>query len=165
MEKHNDEVRNEQEKWGFMASPYTAAALAVPALFHTFYYAFSGGRNPEVMKTEHKVMRILEQAYAGKTNCFPKTRYRALTWGGPPCYWLQFPNWLYNCWGILMIAGMDLFSGNVIIDTTDEETILDGIARNYETGVMRRHLTGGWRHLCGVLGRGGEIPLRHGHPA
>ena len=46
-----------------------------------------------------------------------------------------------------MIAGMDLFSGNVIIDTTDEETILDGIARNYETGVMRRHLTGGWRHL------------------
>ena len=147
MEKHNDEVRNEQEKWGFMASPYTAAALAVPALFHTFYYAFSGGRNPEVMKTEHKVMRILEQAYADKTNCFPKTRYRAITWGGPPCYWLQFPNWLYNCWGILMIAGMDLFSGNVIIDTTDEETILDGIARNYETGVMRRHLTGGWRHL------------------
>ena len=147
MEKHNDEVRNEQEKWGFMASPYTAAALAVPALFHTFYYAFSGGRNPEVMKTEKKVMRILEQAYADKTNCFPKTRYRALTWGGPPCYWLQFPNWLYNCWGILMIAGMDLFSGNVIIDTTDEETILDGIARNYETGVMRRHLTGGWRHL------------------
>ena len=147
MEKHNDEVRNEQEKWGFMATPYTAAALAVPALFHTFYYAFSGGRNPEVMKTEHKVMRILEQAYADKTNCFPKTRYRALTWGGPPCYWLQFPNWLYNCWGILVIAGMDLFSGNVLIDTTDEETILDGIARNYETGVMRRHLTGGWRHL------------------
>ena len=147
MEKHNDEVRNEQEKWGFMATPYTAAALAVPALFHTFYYAFSGGRNPEVMKAEHKVMRILEQAYADKTNCFPKTRYRAITWGGPPCYWLQFPNWLYNCWGILMIAGMDLFSGNVIIDTTDEETILDGIARNYETGVMRRHLTGGWRHL------------------
>ena len=86
MEKHNDEVRNEQEKWGFMATPYTAAALAVPALFHTFYYAFSGGRNPEVMKTEHKVMRILEQAYADKTNCFPKTRYRAITWGGPPCY-------------------------------------------------------------------------------
>ena len=48
---------------------------------------------------------------------------------------------------LLMIAGMDLFSGNVIIDTTDEETILDGIARNYETGVMRRHLTGGWQHL------------------
>lgn len=67
------------------------------------------------MKTEHKVMRILEQAYADKTNCFPKTRYRAITWGGPPCYWLQFPNWLYNCWGILMIAGMDLFSGNVIM--------------------------------------------------
>ena len=42
---------------------------------------------------------------------------------------------------------MDLFSGNVLIDTTDEDTMLDGIARNYETGVMRRHLTGGWQHL------------------
>ena len=28
-----------------------------------------------------------------------------------------------------------------------KETTLDGTARNYETGVMRRHLTGGWRHL------------------
>ncbi len=65
------------------------------------------------MKTEKKVMRILEQAYESKTNCFPKTRYRAITWGGPPCYWLQFPNWLYNCWGIFVIAGMDLFSGNM----------------------------------------------------
>ena len=147
MEKHNDEVRNEQEKWNFMATPYTAAALTVPSLFHTFYYAFSGGRNPEIMKAERKVMKILEQAYESKTNCFPKTRYRAITWGGPPCYWLQFPNWLYNCWGILVIAGMDLFSGNVLIDTTDEDTMLDGIARNYETGVMRRHLTGGWQHL------------------
>lgn len=147
MEKHNDEVRNEQEKWNFMATPYTAAALTVPNLFHTFYYAFSGGRNPEIMKAERKVMKILEQAYESKTNCFPKTRYRAITWGGPPCYWLQFPNWLYNCWGILVIAGMDLFSGNVLIDTTDEDTMLDGIARNYETGVMRRHLTGGWQHL------------------
>lgn len=31
MEKHNDEVRNEMEKWNFMATPYTAAALAVPS--------------------------------------------------------------------------------------------------------------------------------------
>ena len=31
MEKHNDEVRNEMEKWNFMATPYTAAALTVPS--------------------------------------------------------------------------------------------------------------------------------------
>ena len=146
MEKHNDEVRNEQEKWGFMASPYTAA-LAVPALFHTFYYAFSGGRNPEVMKTEKKVMRILEQAYADKTNCFPKTRYRALTWGGPPCYWLQFPNWLYNCWGILAVINMDSLTGHNLIDTEDKDTMLEDLADWYSHTPMRTHTVGGNRHL------------------
>ena len=104
---------------------HRAAALIVPALFHTFYYAFSG-RNPEVAKTEKKIMRILEQAYESKTNCFPARRATAPSPGRPACYWLQFPNWLYNCWGILVIAGMDMFSGNVLIDTTDEDTMLDG---------------------------------------
>ena len=139
--KHERRVRNEQEKWGFMATPYTAAALAVPALLRD-----SGGRNPghENRAQSHAHPRA---GVCRQDQLLPKTRYRAITWGGPPCYWLQFPNWLYNCWGILMIAGMDLFSGNVLIDTTDEDTMLDGIARNYETGVMRRHLTGGWRHL------------------
>ena len=147
MEKHNDEVRNEQEKWGFMATPYTAAALAVPALFHTFYYAFSGGRNPEVMKTEHKVMRILEQAYADKTNCFPKTRYRAITWGGPPCYWLQFPNWLYNCWGILCLINMDSLTGHNIVDTEDRDIMMSDVADWHARTPMRTHTVGGNRHI------------------
>ena len=147
MEKHNDEVRNEQEKWGFMATPYTAAALAVPALFHTFYYAFSGGRNPEVMKTEKKVMRILEQAYADKTNCFPKTRYRAITWGGPPCYWLQFPNWLYNCWGILCLINMDSLTGHNIVDTEDRDIMMSDVADWHARTPMRTHTVGGNRHI------------------
>ena len=147
MEKHNDEVRNEMEKWNFMATPYTAAALAVPALFHTFYYAFSGGRNPEVMKTEKKVMRILEQAYADKTNCFPKTRYRALTWGGPPCYWLQFPNWLYNCWGILCLINMDSLTGHNIVDTEDRDVMMSDVADWHARTPMRTHTVGGNRHI------------------
>lgn len=68
-------------------------------------------------------------------------------WGGPACYWLQFPSWLYNCWGVLVVLAMDNFSGNVIIPTDSLDAALTGIARNYETGVMRRHLTGGWQHV------------------
>ena len=147
MEKHNDEVRNEREKWNFMATPYTAAALTVPNLFHTYYYAFSGGRNPEVMKTEKKVMKILEQAYMSKTNCFPKTRYRAITWGGPPCYWLQFPNWLYNCWGILCLINMDSLTGHNIVDTEDRDIMMSDVADWHARTPMRTHTVGGNRHL------------------
>lgn len=42
---------------------------------------------------------------------------------------------------------MDNFSGNVIIPTSSVDDALVGIARNHESGVMRRHLTGGWEHL------------------
>lgn len=147
IEQHNAEVHNEYEKWNYMATPYCPASMTIPTLFHAFYYTFSGGRNPDIMKAERKAMKIIERAYEQKVNCFPKARHRAIMWGGPACYWLQFPNWLYNCWGILVVAGMDNFSGNVVIDTSSEERILAGIIRNYETGVMRRHLTGGWEHL------------------
>lgn len=146
LERHNDEVRNELEKWNYMATDYCPLGLTASSLFHAYYFTFSGGRDKNVMKAEKKVMKLIEEAYENKTNCFPKARHRAILWGGPACYWLQFANWLYNCWGILVVAQMDNFSGNVIIDTTSEDSMLDGIARNYETGIMRRHLTGGWQH-------------------
>ena len=146
LELHNEEVRNELEKWNYMATDYCPLGLTASSLFHAYYFTFSGGRDKNVMKAEKKVMKLIEEAYENKINCFPKARHRAILWGGPACYWLQFANWLYNCWGILVVAQMDNFSGTVIIDTTSEDSMLDGIARNYETGIMRRHLTGGWQH-------------------
>ncbi len=145
--RHNLEVANEFEKWDIMRTPYSALGCVVPALFHAFYFTFSGGSMPYVLKAERKVRPILERAVAEKTNCFPKARHRAVIWGGPPCFWLQIPNWLYNCWGILTVAAMDSFEGNVVIPTASLDEALIGTARNIEHGVMRRHLTGGWEHL------------------
>ena len=145
--RHNQEVANEMEKWEYMKTPYTPIACTVSILYHAFYFTFSGGRNPSVVRTDEKVLKIAKRCYDEKTAAFPKTRHRAIMWGGPACYWLQFPNWLYNCWGILVVAGMDNFSGNVTIPTGSVDEALVGIARNHETGVMRRHLTGGWEHL------------------
>ncbi|MGL4369317.1 MAG: 2-hydroxyacyl-CoA dehydratase family protein, partial [Spirochaetota bacterium] len=110
-------------------------------------FTFSGGRLPEILKTDRKTLKIAEKAYTDKVKCFPKARHRAIMWGGPACYWLQFSNWLYNCWGILTVAAMDNFSGNVTIPTDSLDNALIGIAHNYETAIMRRHLTGGWEHL------------------
>jgi hypothetical protein len=147
IDRHNKEVSNEMEKWEFMKTPYSPIGSTVGVLFHAFYFTFSGGRNPAVVKTDEKLLKIAKECYEQKLNAFPKTRHRAIMWGGPACYWLQFPSWLYNCWGILVVAGMDSFSGNVTIPTTSVDDALVGIARNHETGVMRRHLTGGWEHL------------------
>lgn len=147
MEKHNAEVAAEMEKWEYMRTPYTPYGLSLGNLFHTFLYAFSGGRLPYVLKAERKGLAIAAKAYEKKINCFPKARHRAITWGGPGCYNFHFANWLYNCWGILTVAQMDNFEGNVVINTDTLDDALVGAAKSYEHGIMRRHLTGGYQHL------------------
>ena len=147
MKKHNAEVENEFAAWEFASTPYTIYAAQAFNLFHVFYYTFSGGSNPEVVKTQKKVLALAEKTYREKINAFPKTRHRALTWGAPACFYAQFANWLYNCWGILQIMAMDSFDGNVIIDTSTYESTMLGIAKNYEKSIMRRHLTGGYEHM------------------
>ena len=146
MRAHNAEVENEMERWEYMKTPYSASGSTMGSLYHAFYYVFSGGRMPIVQETNKKITKIMEEAYAKKQNCFPKARHRAIMWGGPACYWLQFPSWLYNCWGILVVAAMDNFSGNVMISTDSLDDALIDVARNFETGIMRRHLTGGYQH-------------------
>jgi hypothetical protein len=143
---HNEEVSNEMEKWEYMKTSYSPIGSTVGSLYHVFYFTFSGGTVPEIRETDKKLFKICEECARKKINPFPKARHRAIMWGGPSSYWLQFPSWLYNCWGILVVASMDNFSGNVTIPTDTLDNALTGIGRNDETGVMRRHLTSGYQH-------------------
>lgn len=150
MKKHNAEVRNEFEVWEYIKTPYTPYAHVISPLFHAFYFTFSGGCMPFVDKAAKKALRIAEKAYRDKVVSFDKARHRMITWGGPGCYFVDFNTWAYNCWGVLVVAQMDMFSGNVIMSEDDLDTALTDIAHNYERGVMRRHLTGGYKHLLEV---------------
>lgn len=150
MKKHNAEVENEFEAWEYVKTPYTPYAHIISPLFHAFYFTFSGGSMPYVDKAAKKALKIAEKAYRDKVVSFDKARHRMITWGGPGCYYVDFNVWAYNCWGVLVVAQMDMFSGNVIMSETDLDTALVDIAHNYERGVMRRHLTGGYKHLLEV---------------
>ena len=147
MGKHNAEVLAERERLQLMRSEHAPFGGMAVHLFHIFLYAFSGGRVPSVLKTEEKCRRIAEKAIRRNINCMPKGRHRMLSWGGPACYNFPFPLWLYNCWGIVQIAEMDTFEGGVLIPTDSLESALVGVVKNFESSVMRRHLTGGYEHL------------------
>lgn len=147
MKKHNAEVRNEFEAWEYIKTPYTPYANVISPLFHAFYFTFSGGRMPYIDKAAKKALKIAEKAYRDKVVSFPNARHRMITWGGPGCYYVDFNTWAYNCWGVLVVAQMDMFSGNVIMSEDNVDQALIDIAHNYERGVMRRHLTGGYKHL------------------
>lgn len=150
MKQHNKEVRNEFEVWEYAKTKYTAFGHVISPLFHAFYFTFSGGSMPYIDKTAKKALRIAEKAYKNKIVSFDKARHRMITWGGPGCYYIDFNTWAYNCWGVLVAAQMDMFSGNVIISEDNLDQALIDIAHNYERGVMRRHLTGGYQHLLEV---------------
>ncbi len=147
---HNSEVRNELELWEYAKTPYSSFGGIISPLFHAFYFTFSGGTMPYVDKAAKKALRIAEKAYRDKTVSYDKARHRMITWGGPGCYYVDFNLWAYNCWGVFVAAQMDMFSGNVLISEDDLDEALLGIAHNYERGVMRRHLTGGYQHLLEV---------------
>ena len=147
MEKHNTEVKAELETWDYLSTPYTPFGVTTNMLIHMFGYAFSGGKFGYVTEAHKKALKLAEAAYKDKINCFPKARHRAIFWGGSACYYLHQPNWMYNCWGILTVAQMFCVEGNVIIDTSDLDSALLGVAKNHEHGIMRRHLTGGWQHM------------------
>ena len=151
MEKHNDEVRTELQTWDYLPTEYTPFGVTTNMLIHMFGYAFSGGKFEYVTSAHEKCLKIAERAYKEKINCFPKTRHRAIFWGGSPCYYLHHPNWMYNCWGILTVLQMFNVEGNVIIDTSSLDSALLGVAKNHEHGIMRRHLTGGWQHMLEVF--------------
>ena len=147
MKKHNAELDNDQAQWEYMATPYTPYGLSICELFHLTTYTFSGGRVPAMAQAQEKCLKIAKRAYEEKVNCFPKARHKAITWAGPPCYFFHFTNWLYNCWGILAVAQMDNFEGCTYIPTDSLDNALTGVAKNFEHGIMRRHLTGGYEHL------------------
>ena len=146
-QQHNLEVEQEMSKWEFMQTPYTAVSGPAGYLFHAFYFTFSGGLYKNFAAADKKVLKICEETYNKKINLYPKARHRAISWGGPPGYYVHFGQWMYNCWGVTMLCAMDNFSGNVILPTDTLDHGLTGVARNNETGVMRRHLTGGYQHL------------------
>lgn len=147
MENHNQEVRNELERFEIFRTPYLGTSAPLTMIYHMFFYTFSGGLRPEILETDKKVKKLLEKAYAERINSFPKARYRAVLWGGDAIYYTSLLNWLYNCWGVLPVVTMGALAGNTIIDTSSLDRALIDVAKNFERGIMRRHLTGGYEHL------------------
>ena len=98
-------------------------------------------------KADKKALRIMEDCYKNKVNCFPKARHRVLAWGAPACYYITMSAWMYNCWGVLQIHDMNDFIGGGEISTANQEEAFLGVAKLYERSLMRRHLTGGYQHL------------------
>lgn len=151
LENYNKETQAELDKWELMSTPYSAIGGSIQNLYRAVYWSFSGGRYDFIREADQKVLKIMEEAYRNNINCFPKTRYRLISWGAPASYYVTFTEWMYNCWGVLQTINMDSFVGHDLISTESKESALEGIAGLTERSMMRRHLTGGYEHFLEVF--------------
>ena len=71
---HNAEVEREMEKWEYIKTPYSPIGSSIAALYHAFYFTFSGGRLDSIRRADEKILALAEKAYSEKENCFSKAR-------------------------------------------------------------------------------------------
>ncbi len=107
--------------------------------------------DPGFLKTDKKVQKIIDKNYQKGKSSPEKIRHRAVIWSCPANYYTDFPTWLENCWGIAALMDMETATSTLMIDKTDEESILQGIAKTNQRATMRRHTKGGYVHALDYL--------------
>ena len=137
----NEQVELRYEKWDYNRTdtpPHTGSTLW---LYSIFEHQVTCG-DIACLENDRKVNAILcKQMESGE---FPKTvKHRAVLWNTPANMYANFNNWLLNCWGIDSVAEMIDFQGFDVIDTSSEDAILAGIAKQIQGATMRVHTKGG----------------------
>ena len=136
----------ELERWDIYAKTDNGCLNPVmQGLFRIYFYQQGGTKY--FAKCSPKLLKYFYQCVEKDIKPFPKARHRALAWSCGSTYYMQAVAWLYNCWGIMTVINMDSLTGHNIIDTEDEETMMEDLADWYSHTPMRTHTVGGNRHL------------------
>jgi len=151
IKEYNEQVELEHRKWEMFKTPYSPLSGISESLYKLVEFGLACGLDPSFTKTDRKVVKIMEKAVKNKYQPFGgTTRHRCFLWAPSAVYYTDFPTWIQNCWGVTIVLNMDSTMGNVIIDTSSEESALMGIAMVQEKGVMRHHAVGGWDNINAV---------------
>ena len=117
----------------------------VQGMFRIYFYQQGG--NEYFLKANKKILKIFERCVRKDIKPFDHVRHRALAWSCGSTYNSNVILWMYNCWGILAVINMDSLTGHNLVDTTDEEIMMEDLADWHGRTPMRTHTVGGNRHL------------------
>jgi benzoyl-CoA reductase/2-hydroxyglutaryl-CoA dehydratase subunit BcrC/BadD/HgdB len=151
--RFNRETKLELERWEINRTPYPQVTGSTQSLWREFMYQIEGGIHPELEKVYKDCNEIMLKAYKKKEKVSRFTRYRALVWNCPAHYYANFSSWAENCWGINVLADMEILNFTKEIETEDKEEAIRDLARLYERMVMRKHTNGGYDHVLNELWR------------
>lgn len=153
MENYNRQTRHELDKWEINRSPYPQMTGETFWLYRMLFFHVSGGMDKGFLKTDKKVHDIMMKCYAEKRPCARAMRHRAVEWSCPANFYPDFTIWLENCWGVNVLASMESLISDIIMDTTDPDACLAGLAKTYQRTTMRKHTKGGYINVLDELWR------------
>lgn len=151
MKRYNEELDLEMERWAINKTNYPQIFGSTSALFREFAYQIDGGLDPRTLKTYKKVNAIMEDGYEKRLPITRHHRYRAIVWSCPSHYYANFPSWLSACWGITVLADMEMLNYDKPLNVEDEDEAFKDLARVYSRMVMRKHTNGGYENVLPEL--------------
>ena len=147
----NEQNTIELEKWDIFKTPYSALCGIAETLYRLYSWASVNGQEDYFTKVDRKVIKIMRRCYKKKYEPFGgKTRHRAFLWGPSAVYYMDFPTWIQNCWGVNIVLNMDSTMGHNMISTDDPEQAIKDLALFSEKAVMRHHAVGGWDNVNAI---------------
>ena len=153
MKRYNRELEMELERWDINKTAYPQIFGSFQALFREFAYQIDGGLDDRTLKTYEKVQKLVYEGYEKREPCARHMKYRGLVWSCPSHYYANFSSWLSACWGITVLADMEILNFDKTLNVDDKEEALKDLARLYERMVMRKHTNGGYDNVLSELWR------------
>jgi benzoyl-CoA reductase/2-hydroxyglutaryl-CoA dehydratase subunit BcrC/BadD/HgdB len=151
--RFNEETKLEMERWDINRTSYPQITGATLSLWREFMYQIEGGLHSSLEKVYRDCNKIMLKSYEQKKKPSRSSRYRALVWNCPAHYYANFSSWAENCWGINVLADMEILNFTKMLNTDDQEEAIRDLGRLYERMVMRKHTNGGYDHVLTELWR------------
>ncbi len=144
VKRYNQESDYMIEKWDVNCTDYPQVCGAALALHREYEMQIASSLDPDFLKYDKKVNKLMKKGYAESVKKDDKAKYRAIVWSCPAHYYSNFTYWAQNCWGIKTLVDMECMLSYHHYDEHDKKKVLIDMARGYERMTMRSHSNGGY---------------------
>lgn len=139
--ERNRMVELELELWELIRNRPAPLAGETIWLTHLWFFNLFPGSRHSTQVIE-KVVELGRQNLAEGVSAVPNERYRALLWNPPLIHCIDLFNWAERAYGVSLIMDSMSFNRLPFIDTSSQQTLLEGLGRNIMNGPMARHTRG-----------------------
>ena len=149
-ERHNRNVELERERWELNATSCPPISDDALWLSHMQIFQLETTTSADVELGE-KLNALYQKAYERRESVAPCIRYRVVLWSTPPFSYIYIWNWLERCWGVQIVNDMESYGSFSLIDTSTNDSMLEGIGLTWRQGTMIRHIRGPVENWIGDL--------------